>query len=44
MSINIKPEVQSIKQSIIDNRRDFHMHPELGFNEIRTAKIIAILI
>ena len=41
MSITIKPEVQSIKQSIIDNRRDFHMHPELGFNEIRTAKIIA---
>jgi len=41
MSITIKPEVQSIKQSIIDNRRDFHMHPELGFKEIRTAKIIA---
>ena len=41
MSITIKPAVQSIKQSIIDNRRDFHMHPELGFNEIRTSKIIA---
>ena len=41
MSITIKPEVQSIKQSIIDNRRDFHMHPELGFKEIRTSKIIA---
>ncbi|HEY6074725.1 MAG TPA: hypothetical protein VIV15_15405, partial [Anaerolineales bacterium] len=22
-------------------RRDFHMHPELGFNEIRTAGIVA---
>jgi amidohydrolase len=22
-------------------RRDFHMHPELGFNEIRTSKIVA---
>jgi len=41
MSINIKSEVQSIKKSIIDNRRDFHMHPELGFKEIRTSKIIA---
>jgi len=41
MSINIKTEVQSIKKSIISNRRDFHMHPELGFNEIRTSKIIA---
>ena len=39
MSINIKPEVQSIKESIINNRRDFHMHPELGFKEIRTSKI-----
>ena len=41
MSINIKYEVQSIKKSIIDNRRDFHRHPELGFKEIRTSKIIA---
>ena len=41
MSINIKSEVQSIKQSIINNRRDFHMHPELGFKELRTSKIIA---
>ena len=41
MSINIKPEVQSLKESIISNRRDFHMHPELGFKEIRTSKIIA---
>jgi amidohydrolase len=22
-------------------RRDFHMHPELGFNEIRTGGIVA---
>ena len=41
MTINIKTEVQSIKESIIANRRDFHMHPELGFEEIRTSKIIA---
>jgi len=41
MTINIKTEVQSIKESIITNRRDFHMYPELGFKEIRTSKIIA---
>ena len=41
MNINIKEEVKDIKQSIISNRRDFHMHPELGFKEIRTSKIIA---
>ncbi|MGE5250890.1 MAG: amidohydrolase, partial [Bacteroidota bacterium] len=22
-------------------RRDFHMHPELGFNEVRTGGIVA---
>ena len=41
MNINIKEEVKEIKQSIVSNRRDFHMHPELGFKEIRTSKIIA---
>ncbi len=40
MNINIKEEVKEIKQSIVSNRRDFHMHPELGFKEIRTSKII----
>ena len=41
MSINIKSEILSIKKSLITNRRDFHMHPELGFEEVRTSKIIA---
>lgn len=30
-----------IEQKVIDWRRDFHEHPELGNNEIRTAGIIA---
>ena len=41
MSINILSEVITIKDEIIANRRDFHKHPELGFKELRTAKIIA---
>jgi amidohydrolase len=31
-------ELSSYTQSL---RRDFHMHPELGFNEIRTGSIVA---
>ena len=30
-----------IQQQLIDWRRDFHMHPELGFNEVRTSAKIA---
>ena len=41
MSIKILPEVNAIKNGIIANRRDFHKHPELGFKEHRTAKVIA---
>lgn len=32
---------QSLKDEIITQRRDFHRHPELGFEEYRTAKIVA---
>ncbi|MEP6616192.1 MAG: amidohydrolase [Ginsengibacter sp.] len=31
----------SMEQKIIDWRRDFHEHPELGNNETRTASIVA---
>ncbi len=41
MSIKILSEVNAIKAEIIANRRDFHKHPELGFKECRTAKVIA---
>ncbi len=39
--MNIRPEVKKIQQIIIENRRDFHKHPELSFKEIRTSKIVA---
>ncbi len=41
MSVKILPEVTAIKGEIITNRREFHKHPELGFKEQRTAKVIA---
>ena len=39
--MNIVPEIQKLKNTIIETRRDFHKHPELSFNEIRTSKIVA---
>lgn len=41
MRVKILPEVTAIKDEIIANRRDFHKHPELGFKEYHTAKVIA---
>jgi amidohydrolase len=34
-------KARNMQQQLIDWRRDFHMHPELGFNEIRTSAKLA---
>ncbi len=34
-------EAEAISDDIVAIRRDLHMHPELGFQEIRTARIVA---
>jgi amidohydrolase len=38
---NISPEVQVLTEEMVTLRRDFHRHPELGFQEARTAGIVA---
>lgn len=39
--MDIQKEVSALRQEVIALRRDFHRHPELGFREYRTSKIIA---
>ncbi len=33
-------DIKDYEDYIIEKRRDFHMHPETGFNEVRTSQII----
>src|SRR6056297_1534724 len=33
----VKDQAAALKDELIELRRDFHMHPELGFEEYRTA-------
>ena len=39
--MNIPEKINNLKDELISLRRDFHQHPELGFQEYRTAKIVA---
>ncbi|KIO75660.1 N-acyl-L-amino acid amidohydrolase [Pedobacter lusitanus] len=38
---SVSKKALSIEKKVIDWRRDFHEHPELGNNEVRTAGIVA---
>ncbi|MFT8349042.1 M20 metallopeptidase family protein [Clostridium saccharoperbutylacetonicum] len=38
--IDFKKEADAIKDELIKIRRDLHEHPELGFEEVRTSKVI----
>lgn len=40
MQIDLKKEIQAISEETIAIRRDIHAHPELGFQEFRTAQIV----
>ncbi len=34
-------DAEAIADELVATRRDLHMHPELGFEEVRTARIVA---
>lgn len=39
--IDFVAEAEALRDELIARRRDFHQHPELGFEEFRTAGIVA---
>ncbi len=40
MTDEIQQRIEELTQELIDLRRDFHMHPELGFQEQRSAGVV----
>ncbi len=38
---NISDAVRGLAPAMVDIRRDLHRHPELGFQEVRTAGMVA---
>lgn len=38
--LGIRSEIRALSHELVSLRRDFHAHPELGFCERRTAKIV----
>ena len=41
MTIDFMARAESLRDELIERRRDFHRHPELAFEEHRTAAIVA---
>src|SRR5258706_10927258 len=41
MDINFYEQAEALLPEMIERRRDFHRHPELGFQEFRTSGIVA---
>jgi amidohydrolase len=39
--MNFKAEAQTMQEQLVAWRRDLHKHPELGFEEVRTARLVA---
>lgn len=41
MPIDFKGQAEALRDELVARRRDLHRHPELGFEEVRTAGIVA---
>ncbi|MEL6149268.1 MAG: amidohydrolase [Chloroflexota bacterium] len=41
MTIDFKAEAEALRDEMIARRRDLHQHPEIAFEEVRTAGIVA---
>lgn len=41
MSVRIDPSVQALSRRMIALRHDLHAHPELSWQEVRTAQVVA---
>ena len=41
LTVNVRPEIFEIQDTIIETRRDIHKYPELGFEVHRTAGIVS---
>ncbi|KEO82184.1 hypothetical protein EL26_16740 [Tumebacillus flagellatus] len=41
MRDRIADRIRDLHPKLVERRRDFHMHPELGFQEFRTSRIVA---
>lgn len=39
--MSVIPRIESFAAELTEIRQDFHAHPELGFEEVRTSKIVA---
>ena len=44
MTIDWHREALALEDELVARRRDFHRHPELSFDEVRTARIVASIL